>query len=142
MGVTINSKNNSIDLGYMGFNRLRTKVAELINDEIAEHYRECDKSTFIFGDKEREEFFKKYNAETEKLDKKYDYKYNYILHFLYACDSGSTIKVDVCKEIYEIIKDYDDNVAYGYVGRKDCAMFKDFKEIVKDCIDNNEPMKW
>lgn len=142
MGVTINSKNNSIDLGYMGFNRLRTKVAELINDEIAEHYKECDKSICIFSDKEREQFFKKYNAETEKLDKKYDYKYNSVLHFLYACDCGETMGVEVCKEIYEVIKDYDDNIQYGYTGRKDCAMFKDFKELVKDCIDNNESMEW
>lgn len=141
MGVTINSKNKSIDLGYMGFNNLRSKVAELINEEIAEHYKKCEKSMFIFRDDEREEFFKKYNAETERLDKKYDYQYNYVLHFLYACDCGATMKVDVCKELYEVIKDYDDN-KYGYTGRKDCTTFKDFKELVKDCIDNNESMKW
>jgi hypothetical protein len=143
MGVTINSKNKSIDLGYMGFNRLRTKVAELINDEIAEHYKALDNSTErFFGEDKRKEFFKEYNAETERLDKKYDYKYNYVLHFLYACDCGATMKVDVCKEVYEVIKNYDDNILYGYAGRKDCAMFKDFKELVKDCIDNNEPMEW
>lgn len=142
MGVTINSKNKSIDLGYIGFNRLRKKIAELINEEIAEHYNKCEESAFIFDDNKREEFFKKYNLETERLDKKYDYKYNYILHFLYACDCEATIKVDVCKELYELIKDYDDEICYGYSGRKDCAMFKDFKELVKDCIDNNEPMEW
>ncbi|MFR6158364.1 MAG: hypothetical protein ACLUJV_02420 [Blautia producta] len=31
MGVTISSKNHSIDLGYGGFMRLRQKVAELTN---------------------------------------------------------------------------------------------------------------
>lgn len=142
MGVTINSKNKSIDLGYGGFDNLRTKVAELINEEIAEHYKKCKSSMFIFGEDKRKEFFKKYNAETERLDKKYDYKYNYVLHFLYACDCGATMEVDVCKEVYEVIKDYDDDVLYGYCGRSDCAKFKDFKEIVKDCIDNNEPMEW
>lgn len=141
MGVTINSKNKSMDLGYLGFNRLRIKVAELINDEIAEHYKECDKTTIMFG-KEREEFFKKYNVKTERLDKKYDYKYNSVLHFLYASDCGATMEADVCKEIYEVIKDYDDNVLYGYAGRKDCAMFKDFKEIIKDCINNSCNMEW
>lgn len=142
MGVTINSKNKSIDLGYFGFNRLRTKIAGLINNEISKHYIECDKATCIFDDNKRAEFFAKYNAETERLDKKYDYKYNSVLHFLYACDCGATMEVDVCKEIYELIKDYDDNIQYGYTGRKDCAMFKDFKELVKDCIDNKEPMEW
>jgi DNA-binding ferritin-like protein (Dps family) len=142
MGLTISSKNNSIDLGYVGFNRLRTKISELINDEIAEHYKECDKSTFIFNEDEKKKFFKKYNAKTTRLDKKYGYKYNSILHFLYACDCGATMETNVCKKIYEIIKDYDDNFLYGYAGRKDCAMFKDFKEVVKDCIDNNCDMEW
>lgn len=142
MGVTIDSKNKSIDLGYGGFNRLRNKISELVNSEIAEHYKEIEKGQFLLGEDKRKEFFKKYDAETERLDKKYDYKYNSVLHFLYACDCGATMEVDVCKEIYEVIKDYDDNIAYGYTGRKDCAMFKDFKELVKDCIDNNEPMEW
>lgn len=142
MGVTINSVNKSIDLGYAGFNMLRTKVAELINDEIAEHYKECNKAMCIFNENERKEFFIEYNAETDRLDKKYDYKYNSLLCFLYACDCNATMEVDVCKEIYEVIKDYDDNIQYGYAGRKDCATFKDFKELVKDCIDNNEPMEW
>ncbi|WP_160693406.1 hypothetical protein [Clostridium sp. C2-6-12] len=142
MGVTIDSKNKSIDLGYGGFNRLRNKISELVNNEIAEHYKELEKGQFLFGEDKRKEFFKKYDAETERLDKKYDYKYNSILHFLYACDCGATKEVDVCKEIYEVIKDYDDNIAYGYTGREDCTMFKDFKELVKDCIDNNESMEW
>lgn len=141
MGVTINSKNKSIDLGYFGFKRLRTKVSELVNSEIAEHYKELEESSFLFGEK-REEYFKKYDAETERLDKKYDYKYNSALHFLYACDCEATMKVNICKELYEVIKDYDDNIQYGYTDRKDCTTFKDFKELVKDCIDNNEPMEW
>ncbi|NFP06062.1 hypothetical protein FDC57_18555 [Clostridium botulinum] len=142
MGVSIVSKNKAIDLGYGGFNRLRTKVSELINSEIAKHYKELEQSSFLFGEK-REEYIKKYDAETERLDKKYDYKYNSVLHFLYACDWGATMKVDVCKELYEVIKDYDDDdTLYGYSGREDCTRFKDFKELVKDCIDNNEPMEW
>ncbi|NFI58284.1 hypothetical protein FDA48_18580 [Clostridium botulinum] len=130
MGVSIVSKNKAIDLGYGGFNRLRKKVSELINSEIAKHYKELEQSSFLFGEK-REEYIKKY-----------DYKYNSVLHFLYACDCGATMKVDVCKELYEVIKDYDDDTLYGYSGREDCTRFNDFKELVKDCIDNNEPMEW
>lgn len=142
MGVTIDSKNKSIDLGYGGFNLLRTKISELTNTDIAEHYKELDKGSFLLGEDKRKEFFKKYDAETDRIDKKYDCKYNSILHFLYASDCESTMEVDVCKDLYEIIKDYDDDIAYGYTGRSDCAMFKDFKELVKDCIDNNESMEW
>ena len=34
MGITVRSKNYSIDLGYTGFLRLRTKVAELTAPDI------------------------------------------------------------------------------------------------------------
>lgn len=140
MGVTIESKNKSIDLGYGGFEILRTKISELTNSEIAKHYKELDDRWKHLSD--REEFFKQYDAKTKEIDEKYDYKYNSILYFLYACDCGATMEVDICKEIYEVIKDYDDDVSYGYSGRKDCAKFKDFKELVKDCIDNNTSMEW
>lgn len=42
----------------------------------------------------------------------------------------------------EVIKDYDDNICYGYAGQRDCAMFKDFKRLVMDCIDTGTIMKW
>lgn len=142
MGVTINSKSKSIDLGYGGFSLLRTKISELTNTQIAEHYKELEKGSFLFDEDKRKEFFKKYDAETKRLDEKYDYKYNSILHFLYACDCEATMDADVCKDLYEVIKDYDDDIAYGYVGRSDCTTFEDFKELVKDCVDNNCSIEW
>ena len=142
MGVTISSVNKSIDLGYSGFRRLRVRVAELVNEEIAEHYRKLEDSMFIFQENKRKEFFKKYDSKTKQLDEKYNYEYNAILYFLYSSDCEATINVDVCKELYKIIKDYDDDIQYGYIGRKDCATFNDFKEIVKDCIENNKPLEW
>lgn len=39
MGVTIKSKNLSADMGYMGFNRFRQKVAELSNSEFGKHLK-------------------------------------------------------------------------------------------------------
>lgn len=141
MGVTINSKNKSIDMGYGGFNRLRTTIGDLLPQDLAEHYKELEKGMFIFGEA-KEEFFKEYDNKTKELDKKHEYKYNKILHFLYACDCGSEMKVDVCEDLHELIKDYDDDFLYGYTGRKDCAKFKDFKEIVKDCVDNKCDMEW
>lgn len=142
MGITISSKTKSIDMGYFGFNNLRNTIGDLLPEDLARHYRELKNSIAIFSDKEREEYFKKYNAKTKELDKKHDYKYNSILHFLYACDCEATMSVEVLKQVYELIKDYDDDTAYGYSGRDNCAMFKDFKDVVKDCIDNNVEMEW
>lgn len=142
MGITINSVNKSIDLGYFGFRRLRVKIAELTETDIADHYKELESATFIFSEKEKKEYFEKYDAKIVELDEKYEYKYGHILNFLYSSDCEATIPVETCKALYELIKDYDDDIIYGYAGRKDCAKFKDFKELVKDCIENNEDLEW
>lgn len=142
MGITLESENKSIDLGYIGFNNLRTKVAELTNEDIYKHYKDFTKATCILGEDERERFFKEYDAKIKEIDKKYEYKYNPILYFLYSNDCGATVDYEICQEIYKVIKNYDDDIAYGYAGRDDCATFKDFKELVKDCIDNKCDMEW
>ena len=140
MGITIKSKNYSIDMGYGGFKNIREKIAELTGKEIGEHYKELDKGIFLYGTA-LEEFFKNYNKKIAELEEKFKIPYG-ILDFLYATDCGGKITSKKCEQIYEVIKDYDDNILYGYAGRKDCAKFKDFKEIVKDCIDNKCNMEW
>ena len=140
MGVTINSKNHSVDIGYGGFNNLRTKVAELTGNEIFEHYKNLEKGMWLFGE-EREKFFKEYDEKTYEIYENFKIPDGIII-FLYAPDCGGSISPEACAQIYEAIKDYDDNIMYGYIGRPDCAMFKDFKEIIKDCIESHCEMEW
>lgn len=141
MGVTIESKNFSIDMGYVGFNHLRTTVAKLAADDIGEHYEKLNESLFLFGDA-RKKFFESYDKRIKRLSKIHNGEKDGILYFLYASDCEAEIPVEACKQVYEVIKDYDDDVLYGYSARKDCAKFVNFKELVKDCIDNNCSMKW
>lgn len=141
MGVTIDSVNHSIDLGYGGFNNLRMTVAKLTAPDIHEHYEYLNKGMRLFGS-QREEFFKEYDKKIIELDKKYNYEKSDVLDFLYASDCEGEMDTKHCKSIWEEIKDYDDENCYGYYGRPDCAKFKDFKEIVKDCIDTDTSMTW
>lgn len=73
MGVTIDSENCSIDLGYGGFSNLRTKVAELTAPDIYNHYKKLEKGMFLTGTK-KEAFFKDYNMEIQRLSEKYNGK--------------------------------------------------------------------
>ena len=41
-----------------------------------------------------------------------------------------------------VLKDYDDDICYGYCGRSDCAMFKDFKQLIKDGADTEMGIEW
>lgn len=143
MGVTLRNKEDyiGIDLGYYGFYKLRQKVADLAGDDIGKHYRKLNQVP-IYDTAERMRFLKEYNAKTHELDKKYEGKRTHILDFLYASDCGGTLSVEGCQSLYEVIKNYDDDVLYGYSGRSDCALFQDFKKIVKECIENNCEMTW
>ena len=80
MGVTIESKNHSINLGGGGFMCLRTKVAELAAPDIFEHYKKLDEGLRLYGD-ERKAFYKSYNAKIAELDKKYKGRMSDILDF-------------------------------------------------------------
>ena len=136
MGVSISCKKTgkSIDMGYGGFFNLRKKIAELAGGPFAEHYA----SLKTFGD---EEYFEAFDRKTsEILEKKQaDIK---IVDFCLQSDCDGKIHYGACKNILKAIGDYDDDIAYGYSGRPDCAMFKDFKEILEDCVKNKCDMLW
>lgn len=141
MGIVIRSKNCSIDLQSGGFINLRTKIAELTNPEIHKHYEHL-MDYLAYPIDERKEFFDMYNKQIEELDKKYDGKYSDILDFLYESDSSGNIPYETCISLWEVIKDYDDDIIYGYISRPNCGRFRDFKKVVKDCIDTKTNLIW
>lgn len=140
MGVSIYTKNKSIDLGCGGFNNLRTTVAYIVNKELGEFYEELNKGLSLFGD-ERKKFFEEYDKRLAHIDEELNID-PLILDFLYLPDCEGTLTSKHSRRLYEAIKDYDDDIFYGYVGRPDCAMFKDFKEIVKDSRDHRIKLYW
>lgn len=142
MGVTIKSKNHSADMGYFGFNRFRNKIAELASEEFGKHYKDLDSHiTVLFDEEKRKDFFDKYNAKTEKLAEDGVISVE-IADFCYQSDCGGSIDQNQAREIYEKIKNYDDNICYGYAGRPDCAMFSDLKNIFKDCAEKGDTIDW
>lgn len=142
MGVTIKCKNTGreMNVGYFGFFKLRAKVAELVGSEVGEHYKKLD-DILCIPYPEREYVLKSYDDETERLveNKVLPIK---IANFLYQSDSDGKIRYGACKEILKVIGDYDDSIIYGYAGRENPAKFKDFKEILQDCVDNKCFMVW
>lgn len=146
MGITISCKKTgrSIDLGCGGFLNLRNKVSDLVGDPWASHYRKLEdifRKAFSMSDEERRLAYNAFDAETERLlaEKKVSFK---VVDFLLQPDCEGLIRYGACKELLKIIGDYDDNVLYGYIGRQDCAKFRDFKAILQDCADNKCDMIW
>ena len=142
MGLTIKCKKTGreMDVSYSGFFRLRKKVAELVNQEVGEHYQELDE-IFRITSPEKEHALESYNDETERLVESKELPIK-IADFLYQSDCDGKIRYGACKEILKVIGDYDDNIIYGYACRENPAKVKDFKEILQDCVDNKCFMIW
>ena len=71
MGITVRSKNYSIDLGYTGFLRLKTKVAELTAPDIFLHYRRLLDGRSLLHEADRKKFYEEYDKKTEENVKTY-----------------------------------------------------------------------
>ena len=77
-----------------------------------------------------------------ELDEKYDGKYTQILEFLYTSDSHGEADAEHCKSVYEIIKEYDDDIIYGYRSGIEAVLFKNFKQLIKDGADTGTGIEW
>ncbi|KJS84971.1 MAG: hypothetical protein JM58_09380 [Peptococcaceae bacterium BICA1-8] len=132
MGVTISSKRYSCDVGYGGFNRFRNAVAEKTSDKFYKHYLRLSNSDVVFlSGEERKVFFKKYDDDTIKFVERNEVTEE-VANFLFQSDCGGKIDRKQARQIYELIKECDDNIVFGYIGRKDCAKMADMKNIFSD----------
>lgn len=132
MGVTIGSKRHSCDMGNFGFCRFRNTVAEKVNDDFSKHYMKLSDPKVMFLEGED---FRKYFAEYDTKTKEYVNQGIVtieVANFLYQSDCKGKIDRKQAKQIYELIKDCDDNIIFGYIGKADCAKMKDLKDIFSD----------
>ena len=143
MGVTIKCKKTGrdIDLGCSGFMRLRKKVAELMGGPFYSHYKKLCVAPPLMRPDEEKKFYTEWDVEEIRLITENNIPVK-VVNFLLEDDCDGKIRYGACKEILNVIGDYDDNICYGYAGRSDCAMFRDFKAILQDCVDNKCDMVW
>lgn len=132
MGITISSKRHSFDMGYGGFGRFRNTVAEQVGGEFHKHYLLLSDSMvmFLFGE-ERKEYFEKYDVLTKKYIEKNAVTVE-VANFLYQSDCEGKVDRKQAKQIFELIKECDDCISFGYSGRSDCAKMSDLKMIFSD----------
>ena len=137
MGLTIRNKESSIDMGSGGFCRLRETIAGILSEEFKDLYVSWTSLSNPISDDEGNErlkaLFEKRALKEEDAP---------VLDFLFKPDSEGKLSPKECKRLYSLIKDYDNNILYGYVGRPDCARFRDFKAIVEECAKNRWVLVW
>ena len=105
MGLTIRSKNHSIDIGSGGFFRLRMKIAGLTNKEISDHYKVLASEEYIHMVYHG---FEEYDKKTEELYERYRKEYGKVIDFLYAPDTKAKMTYGCAKQILKAIGDRTD----------------------------------
>lgn len=140
MGITIEHKKHSYDLGYGGFMMFRQKVATLSHEEFGAHYETLKEAMLLAGE-DRFAFYDEYNVKTDKLIERNIVTIE-IANFCYQADCEGSISRKQAKQIYEKIKDYDDDIPYGYEQKSHCTMFSDLKAMFKDCAEKGGRIKW
>lgn len=146
MGITISNHKHSIDMGAFGYAALRATISKLvpcqefvnIYAELMDYNQAWQNSRFAT----MKEYFDDYDRRAEvvcaanNIDEE-------IINFLYKPDTCTkSVSVKTCRHLWELIKDYDDDVLYGYAARPNCAKFKDFKEIVRTCVEDKRVMRF
>lgn len=140
MGVTIKCERTgkSYDMGCGGFCNLRKKVAELANAKFSELYEELTRTLFL----REKEFYDEWDRKLDQLLKTEKGLSSGIVDFCLQSDIEGKINHRTCRLIYNVVKDYDDNIIYGYAAHPDAFRFRDFKGLLEDCIRTKSPLFW
>lgn len=149
MGITIKSKNFSLDCGYFGFKKLRDFVASKCPHE---NFRKCVEEfnenilSFMRPAGWMESFNKKIN-DLEFLANKGSKKkeietLEWFGPFVWSSDCDAKMRYKTVKSIWEYIKDVSEDFVFGYSARPDAATFQQFKLLIDDCVKNKTGFKW
>ena len=128
MGVCLTSRKSdySFDMGYGGFNNLRTNIARAFDEELGIAY--SDTHMAIMHPKE------------------YDERINSILadeQFLFATYCEGKCSYKNCGKIYKLIKDIDfGGKIFTYAIRSDGKDYEKFKLFLKECYQKRRTMIW
>lgn len=147
MSVSIKFPNFTLDCGYFGFKQLRDEMCKHVKHK---GFRFCvdEFNNRVFNLKP--DFLETLNKRINDIDfladegssadeKRY---LKYFNNFIWASDCSANMTPNHAKSIWHYIKDAEEDFKFGYEGKKDCATFQQFKQGIKDCVDNDEGFEW
>lgn len=133
MGICLHNADYSMDMGYITFFHLRCAVAKQFGKNFLKTYKDWYTNNIPEGDMQRivDNLFIKGILSTDKKD---------TLDFLFLPDNKGKVSYSGCKVLYKLVKDYDDNVQYGYTYSNNS--FSYFKEMLRDCAKRRRTLFW
>lgn len=138
MGICLTSRksNYSFNMGYGGFNNLRTNIAKAWDKELGEAY--SDMLMAMSNPKEYDERINRIISDDRFKDEDED-----ILDFLFASDCDGKCGYKTCGKIYNLIKDIDfGKKIFTYGAYSDGKDYEYLKEFLKECYQKRRMMIW
>ena len=132
MGIWLHNAEYEMEMGNAAFMRLRRVIADQLPEEFATHYWDL-----LSPSDEKE--LDAYNKRTGELVEKYKIDSD-VVDFLYLPDTTGKVSYKVCRKLYNLIKDYDDNEVYGFAYSN--TSFAYFKEMLLDCAKKRRTLYW
>ena len=134
MGVHVFANNSpySLDMAYSSFNRVRGKIAMLLNEEFGSNYlnlRKCySKEDYKNHDEVANRLIKEKNLDNDIVD------------FLYQSDCDGKISYKTCKKILDLVGDTE--FVTCYMGFYDTSRSHDFQKLLQDCYSYRRSLRW
>lgn len=108
--------------------------------EISEHYKNLHNAPW--NEKERQQFFARYDLKTEKLYQKYKRKWGWLIDFLYQPDTAGRITIPQVRKLRKLTTGMDPTLKIGYFGQPDCSTIQDFRDVLNEAVANHTQVVW
>ncbi len=138
MGICLTSRKSSysFEMGYGGFNNLRTNICKVFDKELGEVYADT-----LFALNDPQNYTKRVNEILK--DERFKDEDKDILDFLFASDCGGKCSYKTAKKIYDLIKDIDfGGKIFTYAAKTDGKDYENFKEFLKECYQKHRTIIW
>lgn len=151
MGVSIQFPKFTLDCGYFGFKMLRDNILKMVpHKKLHEIYDDVQNHLFMFDEAKKKKYFDDINKKINDMDylaekgsSKSEKGYlNRFSTFFWACDCDAKMRPSVARAIWHYIQHSTKDFQFGYSARPDCATFQQFKQGIKDCVDEGKGFRW
>lgn len=140
MGITISNGEFSLDMGYGGFNRFRTKVAYLANEEFGNHYDRLG-DALCLNPSMKTIFFEAYDAKTKTFIATQKVTVE-VANFCFQSDVEGALDSEQVRQVYQLLESVKTDEPYGYVGRADCTKMSDLQRLFREAIQSETGIDW
>ena len=139
MGISIDKKGEpskfAMTMGYGAFFRLRSKIAQLIDEDLGRAYSGLLNNTEEAIAESERIINNKDLCKTKSDERLFD--------FLFAPDCGGKTTYGTCKKILKLVENENDTDLYGYAGwGENCSTMGDFKNLLRECIRDKKALYW